>query len=490
MIRGDSILVDFPEGTNITKLKASVQYIGKTISPDPKSSQDYSSPVKYTVTGDDGSSKTYVVVVRLLSTAKNITSFVFKVADNAAAISKDLVGVIENDTIKLLFPAVISLTNLVPTITHSGKSISPVSNLATNFSNVVNYTVTAQDGSSKMYTVVCIINSAAYFVGSDGYVHALNASTGEEIWKHSFGSAVYSPTVDKDIVYVVGSNGNLYALNAKTGSELWSYPVGGFNCVPMVEDGVVYESGAGYMYEIDAVSGSLLKQIYMSGLNPTLSNKKIYMPRGLNGGLSAIDAGTGNNLWGYGGGFICVSNPAVAQGTVYVGDEFYILSALDANSGALKWRVQRDSDNGGGGGSPTFCNGSVYMVSYNYELFCFDATDGRIKWRKSSLGTIYNPVAYDDIVYVSDPQNLYALDGKTGNEKWRFAAMYNVSFTSCTFANGILYLGDSNGYVYAIDANNGSIRWKYKNAARIATNICVVDVSNNVFHPGDSGQQN
>jgi outer membrane protein assembly factor BamB len=44
--------------------------------------------------------------------------------------------------------------------------------------------------------------------------------------------------------------------------------------------------------------------------------------------------------------------------------------------------------------------------------------------------------------------------------------------------------------VYAIDANNGSIRWKYKNAARIATNISVVDVSNNVFHPGDSGQQN
>jgi eukaryotic-like serine/threonine-protein kinase len=294
-------------------------------------------------------------------------------------------------------------------------------------------------------------------------------------------------------VYVIGGDGYLYALNSKDGSELWKYNVGSDNSVPMVEDGVVYVKGGSYMYEIEGISGSLVRKINQVFLNPTVSDKKIYMPRALYGGVSVIDALTGDFLWAYGGSSICVSNPAVVEGTVYVGNESYVLSALDANSGAIKWQLRRDSDNGGGRSGPTFCNGIVYIVSYQNELFSLDANNGSLKWRKDFGGyyKISDPVAYNNMVYTSDVQTVYALDGTTGNEKWHFTNnLYDKSFRSCTYANSILYVGNTNGDIYAFNADNGGVKWHHKTDAGISTNICVLDGNKKAFQSGESGKQN
>ena len=208
--------------------------------------------------------------------------------------------------------------------------------------------------------------------------------------------------------------------------------------------------------------------------------------------MSAIDATSLTYLWNFGGDLICVSNPAVANGILYVGNEYYTLAAIDANTGAVKWAVPRDSDNGGGRGNPTYCNGVAYIVSYNNELLSFNADNGTLKWRMAlGTGALSSPVAYNDIVYISTPIIIYALNGSTGTVKWSFAANFNnESFTSCTYANDIVYAGNNNNYIYAIDAKSGIVKWKHTADAAIASNICVVDASGAVFHAGDSGDQN
>jgi outer membrane protein assembly factor BamB len=67
------------------------------------------------------------------------------------------------------------------------------------------------------------------YIGSwDGYVYALNALTGKEIWRfHTWRfdaeiGIVATPVVANGIVYI-GSQGiaSFYAINASTGKEVW-----------------------------------------------------------------------------------------------------------------------------------------------------------------------------------------------------------------------------------------------------------------------------
>ncbi|WP_298507232.1 Ig-like domain-containing protein, partial [uncultured Maribacter sp.] len=64
-----------------------------------------------------------------------------------------VVGEIEGTTITLLLPEETVLNSLEPMIEHTGESISPLSDVAQDFTNPVNYTVTAQDGTEEVFTV-------------------------------------------------------------------------------------------------------------------------------------------------------------------------------------------------------------------------------------------------------------------------------------------------------------------------------------------------
>jgi hypothetical protein len=65
-----------------------------------------------------------------------------------------------NHTIKVIVPIGTNLTNLTPTITHTGASIAPASGTPQNFTNPVIYTVTAGDSSTQTYTVTVTFQTA------------------------------------------------------------------------------------------------------------------------------------------------------------------------------------------------------------------------------------------------------------------------------------------------------------------------------------------
>ncbi len=61
------------------------------------------------------------------------------------------------------------ISNLVPTIIHTGQSINPASGTAQNFSSTVEYTVTAEDNSKQSYNVfVNIFDAVVNFDTDDG----------------------------------------------------------------------------------------------------------------------------------------------------------------------------------------------------------------------------------------------------------------------------------------------------------------------------------
>lgn len=144
-----------PFGTDMTSLVPSIGLSGgASINPLSDVARDFSSPVTYTVTADDGTTtQDWVVSITAgaASSETDIVSFTIPELDAPATIDNLL------HTVMGSVPYGTDLTILVPTLgVSTGATISPASDVATDFSSSVTYTVTAQDGISTQDWVVSI----------------------------------------------------------------------------------------------------------------------------------------------------------------------------------------------------------------------------------------------------------------------------------------------------------------------------------------------
>ena len=144
-----------PYGTNVQSLAPTITLDGKSISPASGVAQDFTKSVTYTVTAEDSSTQDYKVTVTVApdsskpSSSRDITSFDFK------GLSPSVQGDINQSSrvISLTVPYGTNISNLVPAIKISGKTISPNSGVAQDFTKSVTYTVTAEDSTTQKYTV-------------------------------------------------------------------------------------------------------------------------------------------------------------------------------------------------------------------------------------------------------------------------------------------------------------------------------------------------
>ncbi len=148
-----TITVQLSDRVNLNILKPTI-VIGThaSISPASGTQQNFSNPVTYTVTAEDGSKQIYSVKIERLRSAKSIASFKLE-ANKNTDIPKDLIGQAHTNNFVLSLPASVTQRTFIPTIAISGGAIiSPRSGTQQNFSNPVIYTVTAEDGSKQAYT--------------------------------------------------------------------------------------------------------------------------------------------------------------------------------------------------------------------------------------------------------------------------------------------------------------------------------------------------
>jgi Leucine-rich repeat (LRR) protein/putative cell wall-binding protein len=167
-IDGASINVTVPHGTDVTSLVPAIAHTGASVFP--AGAQNFTSPVTYTVTAEDTTTKNYIVTVTILpppsSSGKDITSFVLA----------GMTGTIDGTSINVTVPHGTDVTSLVPVIAHTGTGISPTG--AQDFTSPVTYTVTAEDATTKNYTVTVTVLSepVAQHEGKDRYDTAVRAS--------------------------------------------------------------------------------------------------------------------------------------------------------------------------------------------------------------------------------------------------------------------------------------------------------------------------
>lgn len=170
-IENDSAKLTVPYYTDLSSIAATftlsdeaIAKIGNTTMESGVTLKNYTSPVTFEVIAQNGDSKDWTIVVsKVLNSDANFESFKFEASLNDT-LDADIIGVIENDSVKLAAPFGTAIDNLIPTFTISGDALAKIGETvqvsgetANDFSETVAYTVHAQDESTKVWEIVTSI---------------------------------------------------------------------------------------------------------------------------------------------------------------------------------------------------------------------------------------------------------------------------------------------------------------------------------------------
>jgi outer membrane protein assembly factor BamB len=263
---------------------------------------------------------------------------------------------------------------------------------------------------------------AIYFGSGDGNIYAVDETTGALRWKFTTGDVVHaSPASDGSTIYVGSWDSTLYALDAASGRERWRFKAG--------DDPVMHN------------------QVGFQG-SPAVANGTVYVGC-RDAHLYALDAATGKPRWNLPthGSWI-VASPAVTQGRVIVGtSDSKLLHVLDAASGKP---VYEHTENTYLFSSPAVAGDTIFLGKMNGGLVALDFATGRPLWEyqtersKQNAGWLLNA----DRSHNSDTTFLSG-DYGTGPGVDRLFSL-GVVASSPLVANGVVYFGSTDGFVYAL----------------------------------------
>ena len=295
-------------------------------------------------------------------------------------------------------------------------------------------------------------------------VTALNARDGALRWQHNLAPGDLSGTglltVSHDVVYVLGqentssqqlttlTNGGLTAYRARDGRLLWHASLPGstssslfeINEAPLLADGMVYVGAT-------ASPGQSLGKIYAFHMTDgTLGWSVQVTPYPYNQQNRSLAAGSG---------LLFLSTFAGGIGHVM---------AFRAQDGHQVWQA------GVGSMRPILSHGILYLSNEN-SVQALRASDGKTLWahpletnRLASLDPTGQRMyigAHTLTTNGGEQEYLYALNALNGTLLWKYRVT-NLSFTGVAVeADGVVYF-PANTSLYAVHVQNGRLLWQHK----------------------------
>ncbi len=342
------------------------------------------------------------------------------------------------------------------------------------------------------------ISEGVVYVGADDKrIHALDAATGDELWSFETGDIVRSNVVVNDGVVYAGSNDtHLYALDARGGDLIWQRDtVAPVRYPPLVADGMVYvpaySDGGRRVHALDAATGV---QVWASSEDyPSdtgwetgfggASNGDLLFSIGYDGDLRALDTATGETVWTASGR--TDTPPVVIDDVVYF-TAVNTAYALSARSGDTLWEYGTERYPARGF-APVIDDGVYYFAPDNY-LYALDTATGEPRWTlQLDAMASSSPVVGDGMVFIASESGvLYAIDRETGNVSWTVGPFgENGILQSPDVADGILYLESSDGYLLALDVVTGEILWGFNKG--FFSNTRTYSIADGVVYISDLG---
>lgn len=358
-----------------------------------------------------------------------------------------------------------------------------------------------------IYSSPVIISELIYFGDNGGRLYALNISTGTLVWsKHLAGAIKSKPCAYNDWLIVNDTSGKVSALNSRTGQLMWQFETGSEKLVdmwdyylssPVVHKDVVFVgSGDNHIYAINANNGSLKWKYQTGGVvhaSPVIRGEKLLVGS-FDGYFYALDCNTGAELWRFKTiGDKYFPNGAIQKAAciykdkVIFGSRDFNIYALDIETGRGHWNYK---ERGSWIIATSVVIGErIYFGTSDSHRFCsFNAEDGVPIWDNALNMRVYATAVayYDKVYYGCFNGKLFGVSADSGQVDFEFQTeasrqKYDLLFkTETHLADGIelygaemeevekrilglgdflsdplidgyiLYVGDANGYFYAI----------------------------------------
>jgi outer membrane protein assembly factor BamB len=304
-----------------------------------------------------------------------------------------------------------------------------------------------------------VSDGTAYFGSNDHYLYAVNLVDGAQRWKFKTGSRVTSsPAVYNGRVYFGSYDGNIYALDAKSGEQRWKF----------ASEGERRFTGR-HLHGSDPAGESMPDPFDFYLSSPAIDADTVYIGSG-DGNIYALDAASGALRWKFRTGNVVHASPAIANGLVYIGSWDSYFYAIDAKSGQERWRFKTGEDHEianqvGIQSSAIIVDGVVYFGCRDSNLYALDAVSGAKRWSYSNKGSwvISTPIAKDGTLYfaTSDSGLFHAVDAKTGVLKYSLSFHHWPMFSSPAIAGRNLYIGSNAGTLVAIDLDKHDAAWTF-----------------------------
>ena len=265
----------------------------------------------------------------------------------------------------------------------------------------------------------------------------------------------FPPVIGGDHIFQLGDNGVLRATNKKTGHTFWRRSLG----------------------RLSASSPAVIGETVFAGV---LSRRG---GGGEGGRVYALNYANGSTRWSRNLPSASESSPLVDHGKVFFGSQNGTVYALNASNGSVVWTYHAG---GAVKASPTLSGGVLYFGDYSGHVQAVSERTGRRIWVSGSegallgSGTFYSTAAvvYGRVFLGNTDGRVYAYDASTGRLDWAVqTGAYVYASPAVTNAPGLgptIYLGSYDGTFYALDARSGHIDWKFDAHGKISGSATIV----------------
>ena len=247
-----------------------------------------------------------------------------------------------------------------------------------------------------IYSTPDVGEGRVVFGSTDGTVYALDTATGKLVWKVATQRPVVAcPSISAGVVFIGSSDGTFRALDLATGRVVWSHEgIGGFvETKPIVSDGkVVFGAWDGRLYALDAKTGQLAwtwrgdrpSLLYSAAACwPVAANRRIFIIAP-DRRITAIELATGGEVWRTDRWAVRESLGLSEDGKrVYVRTTQDIIAAVStaADRPELVWETNAGFGYDINSAMLAEKDGVVFYGTKNGLLLALDAVTGAVRWK-------------------------------------------------------------------------------------------------------------
>ncbi|NOT08124.1 MAG: PQQ-binding-like beta-propeller repeat protein [Gemmatimonadales bacterium] len=319
------------------------------------------------------------------------------------------------------------------------------------------------------------VTATRVFAGSaDGFLYAVDRAAGHIVWRFEVGGVVdAAPAVAAGLVIVANDLGRIVAVDERTGRLRWS-----------VRSGTALPSNTASRPRYDY-------EYFIS--SPVIVGRTVVIGQP-DGGVYALDLVTGARRWRVTTGGKVHATPAVHDGLVVVGSFDGRVYGIDLGSGASRWvfrtagdtidLVKTGYDRRGIQSSAAIADGTIFLGSRDDGVYALDAATGAARWRASHRGSwVVGSPAVDGegrvFVGSSDGRFVQALEGATGKELWRLRTGASMQASPLRVQDALVVGGyrtdNVTGDLTVLEAASGAIRWRLRLDGSILSSPVAMD---------------